>query len=399
MARNGLLMWRHTFYERLCAKAAYGGASDEDFNDLVKHLQTCSDCRTLLRDFMRVIADVLPQIAEGYGRANLSGDIGSSHPRNSVVAAINEKRKSGRLSEKWPLFLGWCMALVLSAALLITYSQHRSYGHEHSTTTPVPASQPRPELNHPAEREAAIAAALSSQLHSQQLQISELQSELKNAKAATIAAQAERAQLLARIDSHEKEIAEQDRNAHQQAALVLQFQQQLADKEAVLKSKDTALASMNSRLSEATEQSTRQREINVTLRKAQDLIAARDLHVISVSPMEPHGKSSPFGRILYAEGKELMFYGYDLGGSSQLADATFHVWGEKIGSSGSTRSLGVFSSDDKSAGRWRLTFTDADVLAHIDRVFVTIESTTEAISRPRGKTILLAYLGDKPNHP
>jgi hypothetical protein len=46
-----------------------------------------------------------------------------------------------------------------------------------------------------------------------------------------------------------------------------------------------------------------------------------------------------------------------------------------------------------------LTFDDPRVLAQINSVFVTVEEEKNGITRPKGKKILFAFLGNKANHP
>ncbi|HEY6351205.1 MAG TPA: hypothetical protein VI636_17515 [Candidatus Angelobacter sp.] len=403
MPHKGLFQVRsHRAYEGLCAKAAYGGASDDEFDQLMEHAQSCADCRALLRDFMRIIANVVPQVAEAYSRTGLT-------PVNSIdgarataaVPRIGGRLKPPRMRRRWLVLVASCAAVILCAVLLTTYVRLKGLDRERSTAAPAIPSHNNTGTDNAREREISTAiAGLKGQLQVAEHRIGEFQSELRNTREATSAAESDKAQLLARIESYEKTIAENQRIAQEQASAVENLEQQIADKETILKSRDVALATLAGRVTETTEQLNHQREINAALSKAQELIAARDLHLISVPPMEPHTEGSrPFGRILYAEGKELMFYGYDLAGSSELANATFHVWGEKIGSGGPVSNLGVFKNDDKADSRWRLTFGDANVLAKIDRIFVTIEPGSEAVTKPGGKKILIAYLGDKPNHP
>jgi hypothetical protein len=77
----------------------------------------------------------------------------------------------------------------------------------------------------------------------------------------------------------------------------------------------------------------------------------------------------------------------------------FHVWGGTLGDQRRVRNLGIFRSEDAAAGRWVLTFDDPRVLAQINTVFVTAESAKNTIDQPKGKHILYAFLGDRPNHP
>ena len=94
------------------------------------------------------------------------------------------------------------------------------------------------------------------------------------------------------------------------------------------------------------------------------------------------------------------FYAYDLSDPRKLdAKVSFYVWGERLGAEKPIRSLGIFHNDDANDGRWVLTFDDPQVLAQINSVFVTVESSKKAIKEPGGRRVLFAFLGDKPNHP
>jgi hypothetical protein len=132
-----------------------------------------------------------------------------------------------------------------------------------------------------------------------------------------------------------------------------------------------------------------------------DLVVARNLHIIDVHDRDGNGKSQrAFGRIFYTEGKSLIFYAYDLADPRKLdAKVSFCVWGERLGAESPIRSLGIFHDDDVKDGRWVLTFDDPQVLAQINSVFVTAESSKKAIKEPGGRRVLFAFLGDEPNHP
>ena len=132
-----------------------------------------------------------------------------------------------------------------------------------------------------------------------------------------------------------------------------------------------------------------------------ELVVARNLHIIDVHDRDGDGKSQrAFGRIFYTEGQSLIFYAYDLADPRKLdAKVSFHVWGERLGADKPVRNLGIFHNDDVTDGRWVLTFDDPHVLAQINSVFVTVESSRKAVNEPGGRRILFAFLGDKPNHP
>ena len=46
-----------------------------------------------------------------------------------------------------------------------------------------------------------------------------------------------------------------------------------------------------------------------------------------------------------------------------------------------------------------MTFDDPQVLARINSVFVTVESSKKTMKEPGGRRVLFAFLGDEPNHP
>jgi hypothetical protein len=129
---------------------------------------------------------------------------------------------------------------------------------------------------------------------------------------------------------------------------------------------------------------------------------ARNLHIIDVHDSNGLGTHQlPFGRIFYTEGKSLVFYAYDLQrpGNAHDASVAFHVWGSKLGDDGSVKSLGIFRNESANDARWILTCDDPQVLAQVNTVFVTTETKQKNGEGPRGKRILYAFLGDRPNHP
>ena len=165
--------------------------------------------------------------------------------------------------------------------------------------------------------------------------------------------------------------------------------------------KDIELQALRKQVADQTEVLAQQQELAPKAGDVRELVVARNLHIIDVHDRDGEGKTQrAFGRIFYTEGKSLIFYAYDLADPRKVdAKVSFHVWGERLGAEKPIRSLGIFHNDDVSDGRWVLTFDDPHVLAQINSVFVTIESSRKAIREPGGRRILFAFLGDKPNHP
>jgi hypothetical protein len=130
------------------------------------------------------------------------------------------------------------------------------------------------------------------------------------------------------------------------------------------------------------------------------ILAERNLHIIDVYDVDKGKRQPSFGRVFYVEGKSLAFYVYDLEDPRRLStNVVFRVWGEKTGVKETTHSLGILHNDDTSQGCWTLSFDDPKVLTQINSVFVTAEVANRRGDQPRGKKVLYAYFGSKPNHP
>jgi len=65
----------------------------------------------------------------------------------------------------------------------------------------------------------------------------------------------------------------------------------------------------------------------------------------------------------------------------------------------SSKKIGILFNDNQTQNRWSLSFTEAEVLADINSVFITLERTDKDVEQPKGKRMLTAYLGAAPNHP
>jgi hypothetical protein len=164
---------------------------------------------------------------------------------------------------------------------------------------------------------------------------------------------------------------------------------------------ETEIRDLRKQVADQTEALEQQEQLAARESDVRDLVVARNLHIIDVHDRDGDGQSQrAFGRIFYTEGKSLIFYAYDLADPRKVdAKVSFYVWGEHLGAEKPVRSLGIFHNDDSNDGRWLLTFDDPKVLAQINSVFVTVESTKKVVKEPSGPRVLFAFLGDSPNHP
>jgi hypothetical protein len=161
------------------------------------------------------------------------------------------------------------------------------------------------------------------------------------------------------------------------------------------------IRSLNERLENQTLSEDRNQNVVQAENDLRELVGSRNLHIVDVYDTDSKGKTKPaVGRVFYTEGKSLVFYAYDLShGHADSGTAAYYVWGNKDGNLETVRNLGTLGTDDKLQRRWKLQVNDANVLADIDRVFVTVEPAGKLGPRPHGKKILSAYLGGPVNHP
>jgi hypothetical protein len=161
------------------------------------------------------------------------------------------------------------------------------------------------------------------------------------------------------------------------------------------------IRSLNEKLEDQTISQDRTRDVVQAESDLRELVGARNMHMVDVYDTDSKGKTQrAVGRVFYTAGKSLVFYAYDLSdGHSDTAKYAYYVWGNKDGNLETVRNLGTLGTDDLLQRRWKLQVNDANVLADIDRVFVTVESVGKLGPRPHGKKILNAYLGGPANHP
>jgi hypothetical protein len=402
----------HEQYEELCALAASGQASQDELTDLSAHLESCPSCRSATYDFTQISAQALSQLAAKH----LHCQIPSGMTQRFMARARSEGIEMTRESVPQPPAPNrrWFFATIGAAAAVVLIAGFLIIGRRKSSPVVVehrqlPASQTtEPSPGAVSEDSGAGAAGLQQQLAAArsemrfmsatiQEQRAEIESERKasddlnslltEAEKGTAITQFERDQRDVRITQLETEIekAKSEKNASD-TTLVLQ---------------EAELRELRKQISDAAAALGEQQELAEKGSDVRDLVVARNLHIIDVHDRDGDGKNQrAFGRIFYTEGKSLIFYAYDLADPRRLdAKVSFYVWGERLGAEKPIRSLGIFHGDDAEDGRWVVTFDDPQVLAQINSVFVTVESSKKAIREPGGKRILFAFLGDKPNHP
>jgi len=403
----------HEQYEELCALAASGQASETELADLRSHLDGCPGCRSAAYDFTQISAQGLAQVAAKRLHCDIPSGMtqrfvararseGIEMRREHVVPVVRPKR-----ANEWRA-LGAVAALALVAGLLAI--------GRHKAPAPIAAS-PHTDGAVPVADTAAPGvlpqgqnedAALREKLDSAQSEIASMRTAIREQRSELEATGKTQSALTAQLYDAQQERAKIQSENTQLETRVAGLESDLAktrtDKstsDAVVSVQETELRNLRSKLADQETALNQQEELAARGSDVRDLVVARNLHIIDVHDRDGDGKSQrAFGRIFYTEGKSLIFYAYDLTDPRKLdAKVSFYVWGERLGSEKPIRSLGIFHSDDGNDGRWVLTFDDPQVLAQINSVFVTAESSKKAIKEPGGRRVLFAFLGDKPNHP
>jgi hypothetical protein len=401
----------HEQYEELCALAASGQASADELDDLRSHLEGCPSCRSAAYDFTQISAQGLSQLAA----KRLNCEIPSGMTQRFVARARSEGIEISRENiapikpRRVGVFASVCAVaavIVLAAFLVIARQKSSPIAASPQHNTPPPVGTPSSDAslqksqNHDADIQRKLASAeadTASMTTAIRKQRGELESlgEANGSLASRLAHEekenanirSEKAQLEARISGLEADVERSKSDKNTSDALVALEESELRNLRNKLATQEAALG--------------QQEELAATGSDVRDLVVARNLHIIDVHDRDGDGKNQrAFGRIFYTEGKSLIFYAYDLADPRKVdAKVSFCVWGERLGAEKPISSLGVFHSDDAKDGRWVLTFDDPNVLAQINSVFVTVESSRKAVKEPAGKRILFAFLGDKPNHP
>ena len=410
--RRGCSLNSHEHYEELCASAVTGQASQGDLADLKAHLESCPGCRSLADDFTHLSAQGLSMLAAKRSQRQIPSGMTQRFIARARSEGIEMSRGTAARVMKWNrTVLVAAMSAVAAVVLIVGLLTIRK-SHPSSSL----ANQVRPLAQQASVTPTAVSSPTSRVQDAElQQQLTAAQKEV-NSLAATIRSQRDELEVLGKVkDSLNSQLMEAERQntgfeseKAQWGARATQLQAELeksrADKstnDVKVALQETELRELRKKVDEQADLLRQQEELTARGSDVRDLVVARNLHIIDVHDRDGDGKSQrAFGRIFYTEGKSLIFYAYDLGDPRKVdAKVSFYVWGGRLGTEKPIESLGVFHNDDASDGRWVLTFDDPHVLAQINSVFVTVESSRKAIREPGGRRILFAFLGEKPNHP
>jgi hypothetical protein len=404
----------HAYYEELCCLAAVGQVPDDQAAGFLAHLSDCSACRSLVQDFAGAAILLSANHAERKGRSGVPPGmterfIAGARTEGISVSKSVPSRNRGYFT-KWnaATTMGLAASLLI-AGFLVGMRTQQHFPHQSASPAVVRSAgfsvRPQVASSQEAQDEAtklqrqlaqaqARVNALTSQMNADRDALEQESHDLASLHAELQRVKAENAGLLAgsetdtsRIETLQAEIEKLNSVKRASDIAVMTEENELRNLRQTLVEKDIVFK--------------QQQHLIDTGAQARDLIVARNLHIVDVHDTDGDGHAQrAFGRIFYTEGKSLVFYAYDLADPQKVdQQVSFYAWGEKLGREQPVKRLGIFHNEDANEGRWVLTFDDPKVLAQINSVFVTAEKEKQAITRPRGKRILLGFLGNKANHP
>lgn len=424
-------MQNHEHFEELCALAAVGQLSPDEYGELEMHLTDCGACQETLRDMAVVTDSWIPaRSLSGHGVSTVRLRSTSSLRENFLARArdrgINLTPQSEARSSiwtQWPFYTAkpylaatGVAACVVSIAFFSVRTEHRIRQFTNE------AQGLRGELGDLQHENASLKQKIGAE---EQIRAKGESTDLAGAneletlrkERAWAAAKAtalensmtafarDRDELQKQLIGTRSELADMSQNYAAVNRDLTSVRAELETTRAASIEDRTLLAAQQRKIDEwsqrpVVEQAALERERGLLAadRDIRELMGARNLHIIDVHDRDSKGKARrSFGRVFYTEGKSLIFYAFDLS-EPKLKNASFQAWGHKEDGSTKALSLGLFYMDDKQQSRWVLRFNDPAVLAEIDSVFVTMEPPGGR-KNPSGEKLLYAFLNFDANHP
>jgi len=430
-------------FAELCALSTTGSLTDEEWQQLERHIAVCDKCRAVLADYQSLASDGMAKVA---AELTVAGKL--QHPEHvwaqdeakarllSKLAGAQPSRANPapqRMAQEVPsptthtaaygrnAMMLLRVAAVLAISVLVAYQLGVRRGLDRAASR---TASPNVELSLRQQLADLLAQrdALNNQLAADSKTINDLKdrasrrekelAQLKGLKASL----EERTQQLG-IENHQQSESLGSISVQRDA-----LQHKLKDTENSLQAIRDGLGSLekdrekallravsledeigrlSARMQQQDETVQRQEQFLASDRDIRELMGARQLYIADVFDVDQHGKPrKPYGRVFYTKGKSLIFYAFDLEKQPGFREAkAFQAWGRPDQDQSQPISLGVFYMDSESNRRWVLKSSDPRVLAQIDAVFVTVEPKGGS-KKPTGKPFLYAYLRTAPpNHP
>jgi hypothetical protein len=420
---------KHEHFEDICAAAAIGQASPAELAEFERHADQCDDCR-------QGYVEYLDLAARQFAAAE-------KHPELSAVEAescLNSERFAQRFFEraqregitfsqvvakdsreapavslwfrrrptwKTPAFATAAAALLIFFAVYFLNNgaidlNRTSVDVQHQTSSsPDGLNQRLADLKTANLNLESQFKELANDLKDADTRLSQADVDLKSTIQDRNRLSADRDRLAAQFQELQKKLADSEVLVAAAQQESTQFRDNADSLQASLVADQVRIQELTEQLGEKSAALDRQRQLMALGRDVNDLMGARNLHIVDVVDTDSRGKNRPaFGRIFFTENKSLVFYAYDLNEAKLTkADYQYRVWSKKEGQDARVRNLGIFYSDDKGQRRWVFKCNDPKILNEIDSVFVTLEPAGSDPARPKGSNLMYAYLRGQPNHP
>jgi hypothetical protein len=426
-------MQKHEHYEELCALAALGQLSEEEYCSLTEHMDSCGTCRDSVEKFSLVLTHLPDEQDEISGKQITELHEASYRDRFLGKAEregfqFSRAVREGRIQrDPWHLlhmlmqmrvpiwipvsavavlvlFLGFVLRVRLLPAL--TPAQRLAGAGDSREVHPSLATSPESNSN---QSDQSVTAQQAAD------RIAELQRKISSLEAALQFYKSKDQQLRDELSSANDQLATTKEDSLQKQASLDSMNSELsrlkADSEKLRTDHSTDVASLvdqQMRLTELSEQLTQQRQavsqeqqLTAAAGDVRQMMGARNLHIIDVYDVNGQGRArKSFGRIFYTEGQSLLFYAFDLAQKSKsgVTKVSFQAWGQRESGGAVPRNLGILTLEDRDQQRWVLRINDPKKFEGIDSLFVTVERHGGA-NQPAGKKLLYAYIGIPANHP
>jgi hypothetical protein len=415
----------HEEFEELCALSTTGELTTEERKRLEEHQAHCALCRESQRQFERIVATVIPALAEEEGASLADGSSPGSWSLEAAEAALmeslrgepspsNGKSIARSNPPRWGHAVRYAMAAMILLACSVAGYRLGVY-HEYGTNSAIVSAVPTtPNIPPHSDHTAAAIAVSDARTTSSESETSALREQIR-------LGQVEMAKLKDTLSQSADELAERssdlDRALQERADVAQQLslvQTNAAGLQARLdlingqKPQDSAqslalkaqIDDLNAALMDKDKEIAQEQDLLQHDRDIRNLIGARNLYIAEIYDVAKTGDTQkPVGRVFYTKDKSLIFYGYDLDQQRGVKKAsTFQAWGRRESDHKADVSLGLLYQDDANQKRWALKFNDAKTIVQIDAVFITVEPQGGS-AKPSSKPLLFTYLHIDPNHP
>ena len=421
--------------EELCCLYALGELAPEETLRVRKHVSECRVCRTRVEEFERIMFFDLPLVEVLRSEGSVPEDP-ASVDAGKLLERVRETVRAGREEEssqpEWAqttsvisarthagrfwrgaglatLAAGWLVAatLFLDSGLL---QRRPSLARADNAPKATPAAQDLTDRTEAVRKQLEIAQATVKQLQGNLAQTAEqrraAQSEMARLRSDYQDLNSVNDAMRARMKGQEELLA-------QTSAQLQLTRDSLSSEMATKTALEAQLSDTYSRLEKQTQEVASLARAAATVPasypiaaprvregEAQEILGARDLHIVDVYDVDGSGAAAhAYGRIYYVNHTLLLFYAFDLSKLEQTRKlVAFQAWGFRQPRSSKVESLGLFYLDNASLNRWALRVTNSDILSRIDTLYVTVEPPGGS-RFPKGRRLLMASLAGPPNHP